>query len=171
MSFGTSHPQYISHSSAFPQWTLWTSTFPGRIMCSAVCRKPLKRIICWVNPDFAAWGGCCTGECRARKSDWPERIVPRAEWWAFNPRLMQWKSLTLIAVIDRRKFGICFIIAGVTAHSVEVYKMEITKIELKILIKEFLTASNRVLRADFEIYCSELRKFLSSVSSGHPGCR
>ena len=53
----------------------------------------------------------------------------------------------------------------VTAHSVEVYKMEITKIELKILIKEFLTASNRVLRADFEIYCSELRKFLSFLDS------
>lgn len=43
--------------------------------------------------------------------------------------------------------------------------MEITKIELKILIKEFLTASNRVLRADFEIYCSELRKFLSFLDS------
>ena len=38
--------------------------------------------------------------------------------------------------------------------------MEITKIELKILIKEFLSASNRVLRAGFEIYDTELSKFI-----------
>ncbi len=43
--------------------------------------------------------------------------------------------------------------------------MEITKIELKILIKEFLTASNRVLRAGFEIYCSELDKFLTFLDA------
>ncbi len=38
--------------------------------------------------------------------------------------------------------------------------MIITKIELKILIKEFLSASNRVLRAGYEIYSSELTKFI-----------
>lgn len=43
--------------------------------------------------------------------------------------------------------------------------MEITKVELKILIKEFLTASNRVLRAGFEIYCSELDKFLTFLDT------
>lgn len=43
--------------------------------------------------------------------------------------------------------------------------MEISKIELKILIKEFLTASSRILRADFEIYCSELRKYLAFLDS------
>ena len=39
--------------------------------------------------------------------------------------------------------------------------MEITKIELKILIKEFLSASNRILRADFEDYATELSKFIT----------
>lgn len=43
--------------------------------------------------------------------------------------------------------------------------MEITKIELKILIKEFLTASNRVLRAGYEIYPSELSKFIRFLDS------
>lgn len=38
--------------------------------------------------------------------------------------------------------------------------MEVTRVELKILIKEFLSASNRVLRAGFEIYSSELGKFV-----------
>ncbi len=38
--------------------------------------------------------------------------------------------------------------------------MEITKIELKILSKEFLTASNRVLRAGYEDYATELSKFI-----------
>lgn len=38
--------------------------------------------------------------------------------------------------------------------------MEVTKIELKILIKEFLSASNRVLRAGYEIYDTELTKFI-----------
>lgn len=38
--------------------------------------------------------------------------------------------------------------------------MEVTKVELKILIKEFLTASNRVLRAGYEIYADELEKFI-----------
>lgn len=38
--------------------------------------------------------------------------------------------------------------------------MEVTKVELKILIKEFLTASNRVLRAGYEIYACELGKFI-----------
>lgn len=38
--------------------------------------------------------------------------------------------------------------------------MEISKIELKILIKEFLTASNRILRASYEIYDTELSKFV-----------
>lgn len=43
--------------------------------------------------------------------------------------------------------------------------MEITKIDLKILIKEFLTASNRVLRAGYEIYPEELSKFTSFLES------
>jgi len=43
--------------------------------------------------------------------------------------------------------------------------MEITKIELKKLMKEFLTASNRVLRADFEEYSTELAKFVSFLDS------
>lgn len=38
--------------------------------------------------------------------------------------------------------------------------MEVSKIELKILIKEFLSASNRVLRAGYEIYSTELSKFI-----------
>lgn len=38
--------------------------------------------------------------------------------------------------------------------------MEVTKVELKILIKEFLTASNRVLRARYEVYATELYKFI-----------
>lgn len=38
--------------------------------------------------------------------------------------------------------------------------MEVTKIELKILIKDFLTASNRVLSAGYEIYAEELGKFI-----------
>lgn len=38
--------------------------------------------------------------------------------------------------------------------------MEVTKVELKILIKEFLAASNRILRAGYEIYASELGKFV-----------
>ncbi len=37
--------------------------------------------------------------------------------------------------------------------------MEITKIELKILIKKFLTASNRILSAGYEMYPDELLKF------------
>ena len=59
--------------------------------------------------------------------------------------------------------------------------MEITKIELKILIKEFLSASNRVLRADFEDYATELSKFVTYLdgtelisnyikSCGEPEC-
>ena len=43
--------------------------------------------------------------------------------------------------------------------------MEITKVELKILIKEFLTASNRMLRAGFEIYSEELEKFTRFLES------
>jgi hypothetical protein len=43
--------------------------------------------------------------------------------------------------------------------------MEITKIELKKLMKEFLYASNRVLRADFEDYGTELAKFVSFLNS------
>lgn len=43
--------------------------------------------------------------------------------------------------------------------------MEITKVELKILIKEFLSASNRVLRASYEIYPSELAKFVRFLES------
>lgn len=43
--------------------------------------------------------------------------------------------------------------------------MEITKIELKILVKEFLTASNRMLRANFEIYNTELSKFVRFLDS------
>ena len=43
--------------------------------------------------------------------------------------------------------------------------MEVSKIELKILIKEFLTASNRVLRAGFEIYPSELSKFIRFIDN------
>lgn len=38
--------------------------------------------------------------------------------------------------------------------------MEIKKVDLKILIKEFLTASNRVLRANYNTYASELSKFV-----------
>lgn len=43
--------------------------------------------------------------------------------------------------------------------------MEVSKVELKILLKEFLTASNRVLRADFSCYASELKKFISFLES------
>lgn len=43
--------------------------------------------------------------------------------------------------------------------------MEITKVDLKILIKEFLSASNRVLRAGYEIYPSELSKFVRFLDS------
>lgn len=43
--------------------------------------------------------------------------------------------------------------------------MEITKIELKILTKEFLVASNRVLRAGFEFYSEELAKFTKFLES------
>lgn len=43
--------------------------------------------------------------------------------------------------------------------------MEITKTDLKILIREFLTASNRVLRAGFEIYAEELSKFTNFLES------
>lgn len=43
--------------------------------------------------------------------------------------------------------------------------MEITKTELKILIKEFLVASNRVLRAGYEIYASELLKFIRFIET------
>lgn len=43
--------------------------------------------------------------------------------------------------------------------------MEITKVELRIIIKEFLSASNRVLRANFEIYSSELSKFIRFLES------
>lgn len=45
--------------------------------------------------------------------------------------------------------------------------MEITKIDLKILIKEFLTASNRVLRAGYEIYPEELKKYTNFLET-HP---
>lgn len=38
--------------------------------------------------------------------------------------------------------------------------MEVSKMELKILIKEFLSASNRVLRARYGIYATELSKFI-----------
>lgn len=51
------------------------------------------------------------------------------------------------------------------AHIVEDKKMEVTKIELKILIKEFLSASNRVLRAGYEIYSSELSRFIRYIES------
>lgn len=43
--------------------------------------------------------------------------------------------------------------------------MEISKIELKILIKEFLTASNRILLAGYEIYPSELSKFIAFIDT------
>lgn len=43
--------------------------------------------------------------------------------------------------------------------------MKITEVELKILIKEFLTASNRVLRARFEVYSSELAKFIQFIET------
>lgn len=43
--------------------------------------------------------------------------------------------------------------------------MEVTKVELKILIKEFLTASNRILRARYEIYASELGKYVSFLKA------
>lgn len=43
--------------------------------------------------------------------------------------------------------------------------MEVNKTELKILIKGFLTASNRVLRAGFEIYPSELSKFIRFIDT------
>lgn len=43
--------------------------------------------------------------------------------------------------------------------------MEITKVDLKILIKEFLTASNRVLRAGYEMYPEELLKFTKFLES------
>jgi len=43
--------------------------------------------------------------------------------------------------------------------------MEITKVELKILMKEFMTASSRVLRADYVIYDSELRRFINFLES------
>lgn len=43
--------------------------------------------------------------------------------------------------------------------------MEITKIELKKTMKEFLAASNRVLRADFEDYGTELAKFVAFLDS------
>lgn len=43
--------------------------------------------------------------------------------------------------------------------------MEVTKAELKILIKEFLTASNRILRAGYEIYASELGKFVKFLKT------
>ena len=43
--------------------------------------------------------------------------------------------------------------------------MEITKVELKILMKEFLTASNRVLRADYTNYDSELRRFINFLEN------
>lgn len=45
--------------------------------------------------------------------------------------------------------------------------MEISKIDLKILIKEFLTASNRVLRAGFEKYPEELQKYTYFLET-HP---
>lgn len=35
-------------------WTRWTNTFPGRIMCCAVCRERCRQIICWTKPGFAA---------------------------------------------------------------------------------------------------------------------
>ena len=43
--------------------------------------------------------------------------------------------------------------------------MEVSKVELKILIKDFLTASSRVLRADYSSYDSELKKFTSFLES------
>lgn len=43
--------------------------------------------------------------------------------------------------------------------------MEVSKMELKILIKEFLVASNRVLKADYLTYASELKKFISFIES------
>lgn len=43
--------------------------------------------------------------------------------------------------------------------------MEVSKVELKILIKEFLTASNRMLRADYLTYASELKKFITFLES------
>ena len=43
--------------------------------------------------------------------------------------------------------------------------MEVTKVELKILIKEFLSASSRVLRAGYEVYDEELSKFVRFLES------
>ncbi|MBQ2987133.1 MAG: hypothetical protein IJE23_06580 [Tyzzerella sp.] len=43
--------------------------------------------------------------------------------------------------------------------------MEITKVELKILMKEFMTASSRVLRADYAIYDSELKRFINFLEN------
>lgn len=43
--------------------------------------------------------------------------------------------------------------------------MEVTKVDLKILIKEFLTASNRMLRAGYEVYETELAKFVRFLES------
>lgn len=43
--------------------------------------------------------------------------------------------------------------------------MEVSKMELKILIKEFLTSSNRVLKADYLTYDSELKKFVFFIES------
>ena len=43
--------------------------------------------------------------------------------------------------------------------------MEITKVDLKILMKEFLSASNRILRADIDNYASELMKFANFLES------
>lgn len=43
--------------------------------------------------------------------------------------------------------------------------MEITKVELKILMKEFMTASSRVLRADYTIYDSELKRFIDFLEN------
>ena len=43
--------------------------------------------------------------------------------------------------------------------------MEVSKVELKLIIKEFLTASNRMLRADYLSYDTELKKFVSFIES------
>lgn len=43
--------------------------------------------------------------------------------------------------------------------------MEVTKVDLKILIKEFLSASNRILRAGYEVYATELSKFISFLET------
>lgn len=43
--------------------------------------------------------------------------------------------------------------------------MEVTKVELKILIKEFLTASSRILCAGYEIYACELGKFIRFLNT------